>query len=269
MICLDRRTLLNVAAILTIGIHPAFASLAFVPETVTASAVVVPAQITKLGFLISAPVREVKVTEGEQVKAGEALIVLDTPELGFEVDAAKAAVRSEQAVAEIQISERLLKYGPGKKLGVIKRWVSVPHEVIEMAEARVQGAQTRVEIAQINLAQGTLIAPQDGIVASIQVIPGEFVRENETILTLATLDALQVKTTDLSERDVSKVKVGALATIFIEALNEKISGRVIGISPIATRVGGDVVFEVTLAPDTQPQGLLWGMMAEVEIQGGE
>jgi hypothetical protein len=33
-------------------------------------------------------------------------------------------------------------------------------------------------------------------------------------------------------------------------------------------VGGDVVFKVTIAPDTQPEGLLWGMTAEVEIQSG-
>ncbi len=40
----------------------------------------------------------------------------------------------------------------------------------------------------------------------------------------------------------------------------------IRISPIADDVGGDVVFKVTIAPDTQPEGLLWGMSAEVEIQ---
>jgi hypothetical protein len=38
---------------------------------------------------------------------------------------------------------------------------------------------------------------------------------------------------------------------------------------MADTVGGDVIFKVTIAPDVQPEGLLWGMTAEVEIQGGK
>jgi hypothetical protein len=63
--------------------------------------------------------------------------------------------------------------------------------------------------------------------------------------------------------------VGDAANIFVEALNKNISGKVIRISPIADTVGGDVIFKVTIAPDTQLVGLLWGMTAEVEIQSGK
>ena len=101
------------------------------------------------------------------------------------------------------------------------------------------------------------------------VIPGEFVPSDQAVVTLATLNALQVETTDLSERDIPNVHIGDSANIFVEALNKNISGKVIGISPIANTVGGDVVFKVTIAPDTQPEGLLWGMTAEVEIKSGE
>jgi HlyD family secretion protein len=111
-----------------------------------------------------------------------------------------------------------------------------------------------------------LLAPYDATIASVDVIPGEYVNQNQTIITLATLNALQLETTDLSERDISKVKVGAPVEISIEALNQNVSGKVIGISPIADTVGGDVVFKVTIAFDEQPQGLLWGMTAEVTIQ---
>jgi len=53
--------------------------------------------------------------------------------------------------------------------------------------------------------------------------------------------------------------------ISIEALNDDFQGKVIGISPMASTVGGDVVFKVTIAFDKQPQNLLWGMTAEVAI----
>jgi HlyD family secretion protein len=145
----------------------------------------------------------------------------------------------------------------------------VPHEVIEIANANVQRAQASVEIAQANLAQGTLIAPRDGIVASLSVIPGEFVPPNQAVITLATLNALQVETTDLSERDISNVHIGDPASVFVEALNINIRGKVISISPMADTDRGDVIFKVTIDLDEQPRGLLWGMTAEVEIQSGK
>ena len=112
----------------------------------------------------------------------------------------------------------------------------MPHEVIDMEQAKVQQAQVSIEIAQANLAQGTLVAPHDGTVASIEFIPGEFVQSDQAVVTLATLDNLQLETTDLSERDIPNVHVGDTASVFVEALNQTIQGKVIRISPIADTV---------------------------------
>ena len=60
---------------------------------VSASANVVPAQTSQMGFLISANVKEVDVQEGQQVKAGQPLVVLNTPDLNLSVTAAKDAIR--------------------------------------------------------------------------------------------------------------------------------------------------------------------------------
>lgn len=241
-------------------------------KTVTASAVIVPAQVSELGFVISGIARDIPVKEGDTVKAGQTLMVLDTPDLQFAVSEAEAGLRGSQAQLEIrrnEIRKKIVVYWRRYDVVVEKLRLSVPHEEIEMAEGNVQRAQASVEIAEARLAQGTLTAPFDGIVTSISVIPGEFVKSDQAVLTLATLDALQVETTDLSERDVSSVHVGDTANIFVEALNENIRGKVVSVSPRADTVGGDVVFKVMIAPDQQPEGLLWGMTAEVEIQSGE
>jgi len=268
-------SLFSVIVILAVSVHPVFAAPknnVSAQKAVTASAVVVPAQVSELGFLISGIARDIPVKEGDTVKAGQTLMVLDAPNLQFAVIEAQAALRAAQAEKEIRHNEII------KKILIIYRRVdvlveklrlSVPHEVMEIANANIQQAQASVEIAQANLAQGTLIAPHDGTIASVSVIPSEFVPSDQAVVTLATLDALQVETTDLSERDIPNVHIGDSANIFVEALNENISGKVIGISPIASTVNGDVVFKVTIAPDTQPEGLLWGMTAEVEIERGE
>ena len=263
----------SVIVILAVSIDPALAAPknnVSADNTVTASAVIVPAQVSELGFLVSGIVKEIPVKEGDSVKAGQTLMVLDTPDLQFAVTEAQASLRAAQAQAEIRRNEIIKKYKINyRKFRVRKLRLSVPHEVIEMAEGNVQRAQASVEIMQAKLAQGTLTAPFDGIVTSLSVIPGEFVPSDQAVLILATLDTLQIETTDLSERDVPDVHIGDVANVSIEALNKNISGKVIRISPIADIVGGDVVFRVTISPDTRPEGLLWGMTAEVEIQSGK
>jgi len=258
-------SLLIIILISPVSTHASFALDSYdsssAQGTVAASAVVVPAQVSQLGFLISALAKEVPVKEGDTVIAGQTLIVLDTPDLQFAVKEAEAALRSAQTYADRQKYRRVKNRRNGKIFYDV-----VPPEIRQLAEAKAGQAQVALELAQINLTEGTLTAPFDGIVASVNVTPGEFVQEDQAVLTLATLNDLQIETTDLSERDIAGVKIGAPVTISVGALNQTIQGRVKSISPISNTVGGDVIFKVTIAFDKQPENLLWGMTAEVNIE---
>ena len=249
--------LLSLAAIFALLVTPAFAAQ---DGVVIASAVVVPAQVSQLGFLTSAIVKEVHVKAGDEVKAGQVLAVLNTPDLEFNVIAAQEAFHSAQANAELQRYKRVKDIRKGRTF-----WDIVPPEVRQYADAQEASAQASLEAAQATLAQSTLVAPYDGMIAAVDVLPGEYANQNQTVVTLATLHTLQLETTDLSERDIAKVKIGAPVTISIEALNENFPGKVVSIWPMASSVGGDVVFKVTISFDTQPENLLWGMTAEVQI----
>jgi RND family efflux transporter MFP subunit len=253
-------TLLSLSAILAIVVSPAFAAHAQ-RGTVIASAVIVPAQVTELGFMTSALIKEIPVEEGDQVQAGQTLAVLNTPEMEFEVAAAEAALRSALGEEKVQSYRRVKDRRNGRVFFDV-----VPPEKREITHAGVLQAEAALEIAQLTLAQSTLTAPSDANVASIHILPGEYVEGHQVVITLATLNTLQVETTDLSERDITKVKVGAPVDIFVGALNENFAGKVISIAPRADTVGGDVVFKVTIAFDQQPENLLWGMTAEVTIQ---
>ena len=250
-------TFLSLTAILASLVNPVFAAQ---EGTVVASAVIVPAQVTELGFVTSALIKEITVKEGEQVQAGQTLAALDIPELQFAVIAAEAALRSAQAEEKVQSYRRVKDRRNGRVFFDV-----VPPEVRQIAHARVQQAQAALEVAQATLAQTTLVAPHNATVVSVNVLPGEYVQQNQVVLTLATLNTLQIETTDLSERDITKVKIGDPANIHIEALNADIAGKVIRISPIANTLGGDVIYTVTVSLDEQPNGLLWGMTAEVMI----
>ncbi len=141
-------------------------------------------------------------------------------------------------------------------------------EAIAAAEAAVAQAQAALQRAQADLANTELRAPFAGTIAARYANPGEMVQPGQPVLTLADLSSLQVETTDLSERDVTRVAVvGRPATVFVEALGKEVTGRVVRVSPQANVVGGDVVYTVVIELDEQPAGLRWGMSADVEIGG--
>ena len=236
------------------------------PGVVIASAEVEPLQVSQLGFTIPAPVKDIPFKEGEAVKAGDVLMTLNLPELEFNVLAAEADYKARSQAAELQRAEKVLYVDPDNGR---KSWYSLPREVYLKALAQADVAKAGWDSALANLAQATLTAPFDGTLVDVAVLPGELVQSNQVVLTLADLGHLQITTTDLSERDIARVKIGQNANITIDALGISISGKVIRISPISETVGGDVVYPVTIQLDEQVDGLLWGMSAEVEIEVGE
>ncbi len=133
------------------------------------------------------------------------------------------------------------------------------------AQAAVAQAEAALEAARASLDQAKLTAPLSGTIADLQVTAGQVVMPGEVVLTLADMGHLRVETTDLSERDVARVRVGQEATVFVEALGVDVSGRVSHISPLASTVGGDVVYTVVVDLDEQPEGLRLGMSVEVQI----
>ena len=142
---------------------------------------------------------------------------------------------------------------------------SIPADATGAQLAHLQQARSDLEAARTRFDQTRLIAPISGIVVEVNVAAGEYATPGKTLIAVVDIDSLQVKTTDLSERDIVNVKVGAPAIITVEALGEEYEGKVIGISPLANTLGGDVVYQVTIAFNAQPEGALGGMSAEVSI----
>lgn len=218
-------------------------------DSVSASAVIVPLHEARLSFTTVGRVTSVDVQVGDDVQAGQVLVQLDTTIL-------EAGVREAEAnllAAQIQV-----KY--------LKR-VGTDELHLESAEADIERAQALVDSANATLlAQSTLTAPFDGTIVSVDIFPAETVTPGKIVIVLGDLSRYQIETTDLSERDIPHVKLGQSANVFIEALNQEFAGKVIDIDRISTTLGGEVVYKVTIELDEQPQGLLWGMSADVEIK---
>jgi membrane fusion protein (multidrug efflux system) len=219
--------------------------------TVAASGEVVPEPKASLSFPLTGTVKTVEVEVGDEVSRGDVLITLDTALWEAKVGEAEGALAAAEAEERLQVRN------------------GADQEHIDAANADVDTALAAVESAKATLQQATLTAPFDGTIASVDISPAETVTPGLIVIMLGDLTNFQVITTDLSERDVPAVRIGQVATITVAALGEDFPGKVTGISRISSTVGGDVVYEVTLEFDAQPQGLLWGMTTEVRIDAGE
>ncbi len=142
---------------------------------------------------------------------------------------------------------------------------TVPADATGTALLQLRQAQLAVQTAQQDLNSTRLVAPFSGEVASVMVSVGDYVSAGQVILVISDENHMHVETTDLSERDVPKVKLGQVATISIKALNQDVSGKVSAISPIADTLGGDVVYKVSILLDTLPSNLRSGMSVNVQF----
>jgi multidrug resistance efflux pump len=139
----------------------------------------------------------------------------------------------------------------------------VPEDATGKQLAMLQQAKDYLTAAQNRLANSRLLAPFSGTVVATHVVPGEYILPGQALVELSDVTHLQVETTDLSERDVPDVTIGQTVTVFVDALSQEISGRVISISPQAETLGGDVVYRTVIALDNPPPELRAGMSVDV------
>jgi HlyD family secretion protein len=140
----------------------------------------------------------------------------------------------------------------------------------EVARARAMLEKTRIAVEQlkVQMEDAELTAPFAGTVVDIEVEIGDHVNPSQVVIILATLDALEIHTTDLTELDVGQVALGQPVKITVDALPEhEFSGVVAEIALQGQNYRGDIVYEVTVTLDKPEEVavLRWGMTTMVEI----
>lgn len=219
-----------------------------VESGVNASAVVVPVDYVELAFTTVGRVKSVEVKVGDEVTAGQTLVQLDTAVLEAQVTEADFNLKALQT-----------------QLTKLTRNIASERDR-EIAKANVDSAQAKLDSITAQLANAVLVSPTNGTVTAVDISTGETATPGSVLVTIADLQTFRIETTDLSEVDVPQVQVGQAAKVYIEALDKDITGKVIEIAQQSQTVGGDVVFTVTIELDEQPEGLRWGMSAEVNLE---
>ncbi len=137
---------------------------------------------------------------------------------------------------------------------------------LALAQARVEAAQAAVAAAEEALSRLELRAPFDGTVVQVKYTAGESVAPAQAVLVIADLSEWYAETTDLSEKDVVRIRSEAEAEITPDALPEvRLRAQIERIAEYAETRGGDVVYRVRLRLlDSDPR-LRWGMTVDVRF----
>jgi RND family efflux transporter MFP subunit len=217
-------------------------------EIVYATGFVEADQPVSVAARLTAPVTQVLVDEGDRVRRGQPLLVLDDEDQRALLAQASAQSRGS-ALAERRITALFAR-------GWVTR--AARDEAVTTAEAARAGERT----ARAHVGQSVVRAGIDGIVLKRDVEPGDLATPTRALMLLGDPARTRVTAT-VDERDVPRVRVGQRALLSSDAWPGRIlQGHVRALTP-----GGDPTeraFRVRLALDDAP-ALPMGLTLEVNI----
>jgi HlyD family secretion protein len=137
---------------------------------------------------------------------------------------------------------------------------------IAAAEAQVQAAEAGLQQALLNREKAALTAPFAGIVAIVNIDPGDAASTgNQPAIQVVDIGQLRVEA-NISDADIVRVREGQTAEVRVDALpNEVFVGTVDYIAPTATVNGTIRTYKVRINLDKQDK-LRAGMNVRVAIQ---
>ena len=164
--------------------------------------------------------RTIAVPVGSTVREGQEIARLDPAGAMARLKIAMASVKEMQAELDQTRQDHVLTPAsptipPGRATGSA------------IAEARVEAARARAELAQMEVDSCTLRAPFNGRVMAVAVSPGQYVAKGTTILEIADVSSLRV----LLPVDRTAVAVGGALTFTVEGAG--VSGKVVAILPLS------------------------------------
>ena len=137
------------------------------------------------------------------------------------LDAAQAAARA--ALAQVETSKQ--------SANSASEQITASSAALTAAQAKVEAARAARDLAANQLADTRVVAPAGGVVAAKNVEPGQLVQAGQPLLSVVPLADLWV-TANLKETELKDIKLGAVATVEVDAYpGIAVQGQVESISP--------------------------------------
>jgi membrane fusion protein YbhG len=227
-----------------------------------------------LGFRVEGRVAKLFFEEGDLVRKGELMAILDPQPYADEVRQAEATLLS--AEANFRNAQRLL--ARRKKLigegGVSQEDLDNAIATAEIDGANVKVAVASAEVARLYLSYTQLYAPTDGTILTRIREPGTAVRATDPIFTLSILSPVWIRCF-ISEPQLGLVYPGMAAEVHTDTPGGAVyHGQVGFISPVAeftpktvetTQLRTDLVYRIRVYVSDPDWGLRQGMPVTVKL----
>jgi RND family efflux transporter MFP subunit len=190
---------------------------------VTASGQAVAVRQTTLHAQVEGQVLSVGVRENATVGQSTPLVSIDTKQYELDLADAQARLRrAENQFRELTLFDR----------SIADPAVRASREQNARVKADIDGAEIAVKRAELNLDRANVRAPFPGRVANLKVVPGQYVRTGDELLTVIDIDPVKVEV-EVLEADVGNLAVGRNAEITFAAISDRrFTGRIETINPI-------------------------------------
>ncbi len=198
------------------------------------------------GRIINLPVEK-----GTRVNKGDAICRLDVED------------RNANYVESIAlVTQRELEYKASEKLFAQGHRSETQHSG---AKSALEAAIARSIRMKVNLDNTVIRAPFDGVINDRLIEVGDYMKEGESCALIMEEDPFLV-VADISENDISQVKVGDTAHALLQS-GQRLDGKIRYISSIADT--STRTFRVELEVDNPEKNILDGVTAELIIQSGQ
>ena len=201
-----------------------------------------------LGFMASGRVSNILVQEGQKVKKGQLLAIIDATSYKNAFDIANAGL--ELANDNYTRLEQLYKKG------------SLPERDFIAVKVAVAQANANKNLAAKNLTDTKLYAPFSGMITQKQTEIGAITAPSVPAFTIMKTDKVYA-TAAISESEISKLKIGSEAMVEIPSMNKIVNGKVAIINHSADALTRTFTVKVRL--DNLENELLPGMISNIKI----
>ena len=202
---------------------------------------------TTVSFTGSGIVKTLAVSEGQHVRKGQLVAVLDDTQARNMLAASEASMRqAEDALA------RMKQLHEANTLPDMK-WVEV--------QSKVDQARAQLDIARKNLADCSIYAPVGGVVGSKMLNAGETALPSQPVASILNIDKVKVKVS-IPEREIGQITASTPTTVTIQALG----GKTFEGGKIEKGVTADALthtYDIKIGVENGQHELLPGMVANV------
>lgn len=192
---------------------------------------------------------ELKVEEGDIVRAGQVLARLDDDRLRLEV-----------ARAEAELSRLRQDYNRHHEMHQ-RNLIST--EAFERLKYELEAQQAQAELVRLELSWTAITAPIAGVVSERMIRVGNMVDTVQPVFVVTAMDRLEA-TLHVPEREMARLAAGQPTLLQVDALpGLRFEGRVARISPVIDASSG--TFRVTVDVEDSSRRLRPGMFGRFHI----